>query len=108
MANTFTATRAWRMGGANGKSLLVVEGALVIDTTASGGASPDDLPASLFGLQTIIGPVTIVNDGEDKIFHAGPDHTGDSLLVGGGASQATVDLPNDTYKICITGFGATT
>lgn len=105
MANTFTATRAWRFGGPNGKDFLRVEGVLVIDTTASGGAAPDDLPASLFGLKSIIGPAVIVNDGEDKVFTGSPDYTGDSLLItDGSAAGATADLPNDTYKACVTGY----
>src|SRR5690606_27016074 len=102
MANTFTATRAWPYAGPNGKSILKVEGELVIDTTANGGAAADDLPASLFGLKQIIGQAVIVNDGEDKVFVGSPDFTGDSLLVvGGSADGALIDLPNDTYKICI-------
>lgn len=106
MANAFTRTagRAWRYGGGNGKSLIRVEGILVIDTTASGGAVPDDLPASMFGLQKIIGIAAIVNDGEDKNWFGTPDYDGDSLLVGGGAANAPMDLPNDTYKICIEGY----
>lgn len=104
MANAFTKTRAWRYGGAAQKSLIEFEGVLVIDTTASGGASPDDLPASMFGLATIIGIASIVNDGEDKSWFGTPDYTGDSLLVGGGAANAPMDLPNDTYKITIRGF----
>ncbi len=105
MANAFTATRAWRHGGGNQKSLLMVEGTLVIDTTASGGASPDDLPASMFGLKQIIGPAVVVDDGEDKIFLGCPDYTGDSLLItDGSAAGATADLPNDTYKIFLQGF----
>lgn len=105
MANTFTATRAWRYGGPVGKKLLQVEGVLVIDTTANGGAAADDLPASLFGLKQIIGPAVIVNDGEDKVFTGSPDYTGDSLLiVGGSADGALIDLPNDTYKAFIQGY----
>lgn len=104
MANTFTATRAWRHGGANQKSLLMVEGTLVIDTTANGGAAADDLPASLFGLKQIIGPAIVVNDGEDKVFFGSPDYTGDSLLIGEVSSGTLIDLPNDTYKLFIQGF----
>lgn len=103
MANAFSVTRQIRMGGPTGKSLIMVDGLLVIDTTASGGAAADDLPASLFKLTKIVAALSVVNDGEDKIFHASPDYTGDSLLVGGGASQALVDLPNDTYRVRLLG-----
>lgn len=107
MANAFTAVRSYRKGGPMGKKILVVEGTLVIDTTASGGASPDDLPASLFGLKEILGPAVITNDGEDKIYLGAPDYTGDSLLItDGSAAGATADLPNDTYKVCIQGHSA--
>lgn len=105
MANAVTAIlQTARWGGPNGKQYCSIEATLVIDTTANGGAAADDLPASLFSLKKIVGPAVIVNDGEDKLYHAGPDYTGDSLLVGGGSSQALVDLPNDTYKIFLTGI----
>ncbi len=104
MANAFTRLRSWVESGPVGKSFLLVEGTLVIDTTASGGAAADDLLASLFGLKKIIGPAIITNDGEDKVFVGAPDYTGDSLLVvGGSADGALIDLPNDTYRIFIRG-----
>lgn len=103
MANTFAVEKQRRLGGPEGKSFLLVEGILTVDTTASGGAVPDDLPASLFKLTKIVAALSICNDGEDKIYHASPDYTGDSLLVGGGAAQATVDLPNDTYRVKLLG-----
>jgi len=105
MANTFTATRAWRYGGGSQKSLLSVEGVLTIDTTASGGAAPDDLPAALFGLKQIIGIAVAVNDGETKIYMGCPDYTGDSLLItDGSAAGAIADLPDDIYKLSIQGY----
>lgn len=105
MANAFTRVRAWTYGGPAQKSIMMVEGTLVIDTTANGGAAVDDLPASLFGLKQIIGIACITNDGEDKIYFGAPDYTGDSLLVGGIASLGVLaDLPNDTYKVCIQGY----
>lgn len=105
MANTFTKTRGWRWGGSNAKAIIALEGVLVIDTTASGGAAVDDMPASMFGLQKIIGPAVVVADGEDHIFLGCPDYTGDSLLITDGtAAGALADLPNDTYKLFIQGF----
>lgn len=103
MANAFTVTKQSRLGGPQGKSFLLTEGTLVIDTTASGGAAADDLPASMFKLKKIVSCLSIVNDGEDKVFHGSPDYDGDSLLVGGGAAQALVDLPNDTYRVKLLG-----
>lgn len=104
MANTFTATAGWRYGGGNQKSLLKLEGTLVIDTTASGGAAADDMPASMFGLKKIIGIAAVINDGEDKVFFGVPDYTGDSLMIGEVSSGTPIDLPNDTYKLCIQGY----
>lgn len=104
MANAFTPDYSTLLGGTMSKDMVMVKGELVIDTTAEGGAAADDLPASMFGLQKIVACLSIVNDGEDKVFHASPDFTGDSLLVGGGASQALVDLPNDTYEVVILGI----
>lgn len=106
MANTFTATRAWRYGGSNNKSILMVEGVLAIDTTALGGATALDLPASLFGLAEIIGPAAISNDDNSKGWVGVPDYAAASLMVTGGAANVYMDLPNDTYKVCIQGYAA--
>ena len=104
MANAFTATRAWRCAGPNGKSLLIQEGPLVIDTTASGGAAALDMPASMFGLAEIIGPAAISNDADAKGWIGIPDYAGASLMVTGGAANVYMDLPNDTYKLYIQGY----
>lgn len=104
MANAFSQTKTWRFAGPNNQELIVKRGNLVIDTTANGGAAEGDLPASMFGLRRILYCSTIVNDGKDKLYFAGPDHEGDSLVVGGGASNAFADLPNDTYSLTIIGY----
>lgn len=106
MANAFTATRAWRFGGNEGKTLLLTEGVLVIDTTATGGATAGDLPASLFGLNEIIGIAAIINDDNSKSWFGTPAYNAASLMVGGGAANVAMDLPNDTYKISLYGFAA--
>jgi hypothetical protein len=106
MANAFTATRAWRWGGPVGKTFLTVEGTLVIDTTSSGGASALDLTAALFGLSEIIGVSAFSNDADAKGWVGVPDYLGASVMITGGASNAYMDLPNDTYKVTISGFGA--
>jgi hypothetical protein len=104
MANTFTPELQRRLGGPEGKTFLLVKGILAIDTTALGGAAVDDLPASLFGLKKIVAVLGIVNDGEDKNYQGTPDYTGDSLVVGGGVSNAFQDLPNDNYRVTVLGM----
>lgn len=104
MANAFTASKTRRYAGPEGKSILRIEGVLVIDTTASGGAAKGDLPASMFGLSTIAACSSIVNDNETKMYPAAPCYDGTSLMVGGGTSQAVMDLPNDTYFLVIEGI----
>jgi hypothetical protein len=104
MANAFTASRAYRYAGPVGKTLLKVWGTLVIDTTATGGAADNDLPATMFGLTEIIGCAAISNDNDSKGWIGVPSYDGDSLMVTGGASNAYMDLPNDTYKVCIQGY----
>ena len=106
MANTFAASASYRFAGPVGKSCKKIQGVLAIDTTASGGGAVDDLPASMFGLNKIVDCSPIVNDGEDAVFTASPDYTGDSLIVldNDAASQGIADLPNDNYKLTITGY----
>lgn len=104
MANAFTATRGFRYAGPNGKTLLKLEGTLVIDTTATGGATAGDLLATLFGLTEIIGVAVISNDDNSKGWVGAPSYDAASLMVLGGASNAYMDLPNDTYKISIQGY----
>jgi len=105
MANTFTPSDQTRFGGPVGKSLMLVEGILVVDTTANGGAAVDDLPASLFKLTKIIACLGVVNDGETEIYHGNPDYTGDSLLIANHASNGFADLGNDTWKVVLVGIG---
>lgn len=104
MANTFMATTGWRYGGSNNKSILKVEGTLVIDTTATGGATAGDLPASMFGLQKIRGFSSIVLSDNSKNYVGTPAYDNGSLMVAGGASNAPMDLPNGTYLLCIEGY----
>lgn len=103
MPNEFTATASWRFGGPNGKSFVKKIGTLIIDTTALGGATAGDLPASMFDLQTITqgGFVTLANN--TRTYVSVPAYNQASLLVTGGASNAPMDLPNGTYLIEITG-----
>lgn len=107
MANTFTPVIQTRLGGPVGKSLMLVEGTLVIDTTSSGGAAVDDMPASLFKLTKIIACLSVVNDGETAAYFGNPDYTGDSLLISDedSATNGFQDLPNDTYKVTLLGIG---
>ena len=109
MANNFTVEKQRRFGGPNGMQFLLTEGILVIDTTATGGATPDDLSAALFKLTKIVACLAITNDGETAIFVGAPDYTGDSLLIQGITSATDVitvgtgDLPNDTYRVKLIG-----
>lgn len=104
MANAFTVTKQTRLGGPQGKSLLLVEGTLAIDTTATGGGAVDDLPASMFKLKKIVACLSLINDGETESYYATPDYSGDSLVVNEGADQTFIDLPNDTYKLALLGM----
>lgn len=106
MANAFTVTarKAWRFSGTSGKQLLRQTGILVIDTTATGGAVAGDLPASMFSLTEIHGPVSIVLSTNAKVYPGVPAYDNGSLMVVGGASQAPMDLPNGTYSVTIDGL----
>lgn len=104
MANAFTASYSYRTGGPVGKTILSTTGTLVIDTTATGGAVDGDLPASMFGLSTILECSQIILSDNTKVYFAGPSADMDSLIVGGGASNAPMDLPNGTYTLTIKGY----
>ena len=104
MANTFTTTYRRRFGGSNDQDLVFVQGTLVIDTTATGGAVAGDLPASLFGLTGIReGGQAVISD-NSKNYFTSPAYDGGSLLVGGGALNVPMDLPNGTYVLTLKGY----
>lgn len=105
MANTFTPSFGRRFGGPNGKAMVYVVGKLVIDTTATGGATKGDLPASLFKLQKIHGCTGIILSDDSKIYFGAPADDFGSLMVGAGASNAPMDLPNGTYYLTLLGIG---
>jgi hypothetical protein len=107
MANTFTKTHARRYAGPVGKSYIQIIGTLVIDTTAQGGASAGDLPASMFELTEIIAGGFATLSDNTKVYVTVPAYDRGSLLVVGGASNAPMDLPNGTYNVSITGLAAT-
>lgn len=103
MANAFTASKFYLYGGMNKQERIVREGRLVIDTTATGGATKGDLPASMFGLRKITRVSNIVISDNSKVILAAPADDGTSLMVGGGTSNATADLANGTYYLTIEG-----
>lgn len=103
MANAFTARKFYLYGGMNKQERIVREGSLVIDTTATGGATKGDLPASMFGLRKITRVSNIVISDNSKVIPAAPADDGTSLMVGGGASNAAADLANGTYYLTIEG-----
>lgn len=102
MALSFTTSRTQvAFGGPVGKSLLIVEGDLVID--AVNGAVAGDIPASLFGLNRILGALSIVLSDDSKVYFGAAAIADGSLLIGGGASAATQDLPVGTYAVKLIG-----
>lgn len=104
MANVFQVQRVWRTAGSVGKSLQIVTGLLVIDTTAQGGADPADLPASMFGMSRILTTTPAVNSANSAIIVTAPSHTGASLIVRNVDDNALADLPNGTYALTLTGY----
>lgn len=102
MANTFTKTGAFRFGGAAQKSILIVEGTFVVDT--AGGDTAGDLPASLFGLATIKGISTFIKSDDSKSYFGTPSTAGTSIMIGGGAANAVMDIPTGTYNAVVQGF----
>jgi len=110
MANEFTASKAWRFGGPEGKYLIKKVGTLVVDTPA--GAAAADLPASMFGLSMIVESSLVVADDNSLAFGSAPAFDGGSLLTfatdpADESAEATLqptDLAADTYRITITGY----
>lgn len=102
---TFTPIRAWRMGGANNKAILRVEGTLVV--TSPGGGTAGDIPASLFGLAQFIGPQIFNNSANTTAFDGYPEAVGAaSVMIGAMTSTGVANLPNDTYKAFVQGLSA--
>lgn len=103
MSNAFTKSKFYTYGGPNHQDRIVYEGRLVIDTTADGGATKGDLPASMFGLRRISRVSNVVLSDNSKVIPAAPADDGTSLMIGGGTSSAAADLANGTYYLTIEG-----
>jgi hypothetical protein len=107
MALAWTAAETFRFGGGNGKAMVMIQGRLVITTTAVGNAA-DEIPASTFGLDQIYGCGGIIPDNESKVWMGAPDDTNDSLITKDPiTTDVTNDLPADTYNMCVWGTTAT-
>lgn len=106
MANivaTFTPTLTWRVGGPNNKSILRVEGTLVV--TSPGGTNAGEIPASLFGLARFIGPQVFTASDNAHAYDGYPEYTTAASVVIGAMTAATMgDLPNGTYKALVQGW----
>ena len=101
MANAFTASNGWRFGGGNQKSLLRVEGILVVDT--AGGDTALDLPASLFGLVKVRGISSFVKSDNSKVYFGVADYSNASVMIGEVSSGAVIDIPVGTYRCTVEG-----
>jgi hypothetical protein len=88
-------------GGSVGKELSLITGTLVIDTTANGGATKNDMPTTLFGVSSIVACLGIINSTNANIYPGVPADDNLSFMVGGGASGAAADLPNATYYVAL-------
>lgn len=103
MAFSFTPARGFRGYGPNGKTLLVIEGDLVLDA-AGGGANPNEILATLFGLTQVIGISTFTKNDNTKAWLGQPAYDGASILGYGGAANAPQAIPAGTYKACVRGY----
>ena len=79
MANTFTLSKSRILGGVDGKSFVVLTGLLTVDAS---GKDDGDLPASLFGLQEVIGALPMFDDSGSIILPVA-NADGTSLILGG-------------------------
>lgn len=103
MANSFATEKQRRLGGPAGKSFILVEGILTIDTPAASGGVAGQLPASLFKLVKIVSCEAIILSTNLAAYFGVPDYTGDSLCVAGGAAGALQNLPNGSYRVKLLG-----
>lgn len=105
-ATAFAILKQRRQGGSNGKSYLVVEGTITVTDNTISGAAVGDMPAAIFGLKKIVGVIgqPIIAD-NSKMYFAGPDSAGSSLVIGGGAANILQDLPVGVYTAAIIGIG---
>jgi len=93
---------AFEYGGPNSKGRLHLEGILTT-TTAAHGAAKGSIPASTFGLSKLTSVSTIVHSTDILQYPGSPCYDGTSLQVGGGAANATMNLPVGSYFVIVEG-----
>ena len=108
MAISWKTNEVVRFGGSHGKTLVMIQGRLTITTGGEGGR-PDDIPASLFGLDQIYGCGGIISDDETKVWYGVPDNTNKSLITKDPTNtSARGDLAaQDAYNVTVWGSTAT-
>lgn len=98
---TFNGETYWTESGMHNKRMTCVRGVLTADTE---GATAGDLPASLFGLQSIEQCSNLIADDNSVIIPASPAVGGGSIITGGGESNAAADLSDDSYILTVKGY----
>jgi hypothetical protein len=80
----------------------VIECTIVCDGTV--GASPGDIPASLFGLSYIEWSEPAVKSDNTLIITCCPTYDGTSLLGKAAGSAAPAAIPAGTYSLAVRGY----
>ena len=73
-------------------------------TDGTDGASANDIPASLFGLQYIESCEGAVKSDNTLLVACAPAFDGKSLLGKAAGSAAPADIPSGTYSIILEGY----
>lgn len=97
-----TILNSWTEGSVNGKRHTALEVQAAI-TSAGSGASSNKIPASAFGMSTIIEVSSAVNDANSSVLTASPNYADTEILLSAGNS-ATPTSVTGTYRFIVKGI----
>jgi hypothetical protein len=102
LRSNVTVLDSWTEGGTNGKrySTLRIQAAV---TTAGSGATTEKIPASAFGMSSIVDTSEWVNSGNTAVISAAPNYAGTEILLSNGGTTAPTSA-SGTFRANITGI----
>ena len=97
-----TILNSWTEGSVTGKRHTALDVQAAISAAGSGAAS-NKIPASAFGMSTIIEVSSAVNDANNSVLTASPNYADTEVLLSAGNS-ATPTSVTGTYRFIVKGI----